>query len=76
MMKFLGAIIDSSNAYGIKTLKSFHMEHKHNNLKEYYSVSLDNKKSKWRLMIQMLDNNDKVLLPTNNEIEFLKSVKK
>ena len=54
----------------------FYMEHKKGNLKEYYALSLDKKKSKWRVLIQMLDENDKVLEPTDNEKEFLKSVKK
>ena len=27
-------------------------------------------------MLQMLDNNNNVLVPTNNEIDFLKSIKK
>lgn len=52
------------------------MEHKKGNLKEYYSLSLDKKKSKWRILIQMIDENGKVLVPTENEKEFLKSVKK
>ena len=52
------------------------MEHKKGNLKEYYSLSLDKKKSKWRVLIQMLDENDNVLQPTENEKEFLKSIKK
>lgn len=76
MMKFIGAIKDSENAYDLKALRQFYMEHKRNSLNEYYSVSLDKKSSRWRLMLQMLDNNNNILVPTNNEIEFLKSIKK
>jgi len=76
MVKLIGALDAAENAYDIKATPSFFMEHKKNNLKEYYSISLDKKKSKWRLMIQMLDENDKVCVPTSNEVEFLKSIKK
>ncbi len=76
MLKFINALEAAENAYDIKATIFFFMEHKKNNLKEYYAVSLDKKKSKWRLMIQMLDENDNVVIPTENEKEFLKSIKK
>lgn len=75
MLKFLGALEAATNANDLKRLPVFFMEHKKGNLKEYYSVSLDKKRSKWRLMIQMIDENGKVLVPTDNETEFLKSIK-
>lgn len=75
MLKFLGALKAATNANDLKRLPVFFMEHKKGNLKEYYSVSLDKKRSKWRLMIQMIDENGKVLVPTDNETEFLKSIK-
>ena len=74
--KFLQAVYSAKNAYDIKSLPTFFMEHLKGNLKEYYSVSLDKKKSKWRLMIQMLDENNRVITPTSNENLFLKSVTK
>ncbi len=76
MILFLGALEAAENAYDLKCNVFFYMEHKKGNLKEYYSLSLDKKKSKWRVLVQMLDNDDKVLCPTENEKEFLKSVKK
>lgn len=76
MILFLGALDAATNAYDIKTNVFFYLEHKKANIREYYSVSLDKKKSKWRLMIQMLDNEGNVLVPSDNEKEFLKSVKK
>ncbi len=76
MLLFLGAVEAALNAYDLKCNIFLFMEHKKGNLKEYYSISLDKKKSKWRLLIQMLDENDNILQPTDNEKEFLKSVKK
>lgn len=75
-MIFLLGILDAAeNAYDLKSIPFLYMEHKKGNLKEYYSVSLDKKKSKWRVLLQMLDENGNVLLPTDNEKSFLKSVK-
>ena len=76
MEKFFGYLDASSDAYELKGQFSLYMEHKKGNLKEYYSISLDKKKSKWRLLIQMLDEEGNVKIPTENEIEFLKSIKK
>ena len=75
MMKFLGALSAAQNAYDIMTLKSFHMEHLKGNLNEYYSISLDKKKSKWRLLLQMLDDDGTVLIPSSDEKSFLKKIK-
>ena len=52
------------------------MENKKQNLNSYYSVSLDKKKSKWRLMLQMLNEMNEVIKPSDNEKDFLKNVKK
>ena len=76
MVMLLGALDAAENAYDIKSNVFFYMEHKKGNLKEYYSLSLDKKKSKWRVLIQMIDEDGNVLLPTDNEKEFLKSVKR
>lgn len=76
MMKFLGALDAAENAYDIKCIPFWFMEHKKGNLKEYYSISLDKKKSKWRLLLQMLDNDGNVCIPNENEKEFLKGIKK
>ena len=76
MILFLGALDAAENAYDIKINAFFFMEHKKGNLKDYYSLSLDKKKSKWRLLIQMLDDDNNVLRPTDDEKSFLKSIKK
>lgn len=76
MMKFINALKAATNAYDIKSTPFFFVEHKKNNLKMYYAVSLDKKKSKWRLLIQMIDEGGNVAEPTNNEKEFLKGIKK
>ena len=76
MIKFINIILAAENAYDIKCIPQFCMEHKKGNLKEYYSVTLDKKKSKWRLMIQMLDSSGNVAIPTDNEKNFLLSIKK
>lgn len=76
MVIFLNIIEAADNAYSIKNKEFLFMEHLKGNLKEYYSISLDKKKSKWRILIQMLDDDGNVLMPSNDEKEFLKSVTK
>ena len=76
MILFLGTLDSFENAYQLKCRTFFFLEHKRGNLKEYYSISLDKKKSKRRLLMQMLDNRGNVKVPTDNEIEFLKSIKR
>ncbi len=44
MMKFLGTLMAAENAYDIKSMPQFYLEHKKGNLKKHYSVSLDKKK--------------------------------
>ena len=75
MMLFLGALDAAENAYDIKSNYFFFMEHKKGNLNNYYSVSLDKKKTKWRLLLQMIDEEGNVVSPTENEKEFLKGIK-
>ena len=76
MILLLNALEAATNAYDIKCNIFFYMEHLKGNLKEYYSLFLDKKKSKWRMLIQMLDENGKALIPNDNEKEFLKSIKR
>lgn len=76
MMKFLNSLDAAESAYDIKCLPQFFMEHKKGNLKEYYSISLDKKKSKWRLLIQMLDEKGNVVKPAEDEKQFLLGIKK
>ena len=76
MTLFLDAVNASLNAYDLISYRFFMIEHLKGNLKNYYSLSLDKKKSKWRILIQMLDEEGNVLIPSDNEIEFLKSVRR
>ncbi len=74
--KFIQAVVSAENAYDIKALPFMNLEHKHGNMANYYSASPFGKSTKWRIVIQMLDADDKVVRPSNNEITFLKSIKK
>ena len=76
MMKFLQAVRAADSAYDLKAMPQFFIEHKKGNLKEYYAASLDKKKSKWRLMIQMLDLYNNVVVPDEDEKKFLQGIKK
>lgn len=76
MIKFLNIVKACNDAYDLKCFTFLFMEHKKGNLKEYYSISLDKKRSKWRVLIQMLDEKGNVLIPSSNEKEFLKSIKR
>ena len=76
MIKFLGAVDAAENAYDFVSMRQFYVEHKKENLSSYYFASVDKKHSKWRLPIEMLNENDEVVEPTDNEIEFLKGIKK
>ena len=76
MISLLNVLEAATNAYDLKCTVFFYMKHLKGNLKEYYSLSLDKKKSKCRLLIQMLDENGKVLIPNDNEKEFLKKIKR
>ena len=76
MAKFLDVLRGAETAWDIKMTPQYFLEHKKGNLNAYYAVSLDKKKSKWRLMLQMLDDDGNVATPTDNEKEFLQNVKK
>ena len=75
MNRFLNALQAAENAYDLKCVPQFFMEHKKGNLKSYYSVSLDKKKSKWRLLLQMLNEDGEVVEPGENEKAFLQGIK-
>lgn len=76
MGMFLNKAEQADNAYDLKCIPSLFLEHKKGNLKDYYAVSLDKKRSKRRLMLQMLNNNLEVVSPGNNEDMFLKAITK
>lgn len=75
MLLFLGAVISAENAYDLMRMPQFYMEHLKNNLKKYYSITLDKKKSKWRVILVMLDKNGNEAIPTSDEKAFLQATK-
>lgn len=77
MIKFLAALEYSLNMYDFATMfPYFYLEHLKGNMINYYSITLDKKKSKWRLILQLLNEFDEVVVPLDKEIIFLKSIKK
>ena len=52
------AIDAASNAYDLMVIPYFKMHHLYGNLYGIYSLSVDNKKSKWRMLIKCLNEND------------------
>lgn len=75
--KLLGAIDSMECAYDIKCLPQFKMHMLHGNLQGIYSLSPDNKKSKWRVPAICLDENDAERKPDKDteEIKLLKETK-
>ena len=77
MIKFLAAIEYSLNMHDFASMYPyFYLEHLKGNMVNYYSITLDKKKSKWRLIIQLLNEFDEVVIPNDKEMTFLKSIKK
>ena len=76
--KLLNAIEAADNAYDIKCLPQYKMHMLKGNLDGVYSLSPDNKKSKWRVPATCLDENDVERKPSENleEIILLKETKK
>ncbi len=76
--KMLCAIEAAECANDIKSLPQYKMHLLHGDMRGVYSLSPDNKKSKWRVPALCLDENDKVRIPdvNNQEIDVLKETKK
>lgn len=72
MMKFDGLIDAATSAHDLIVVPQFHMHLLKFDYKGYYSVSLDNKKSKWRMLIKCLDDNEIWVKPGEDEREFFK----
>ena len=75
--KLLGFIDSMECAFDIKCLPQFKMHMLHGNMEEIYSLSPDNKKSKWRVPATCLDENDNERKPSKEleEIKLLKETK-
>lgn len=71
----LDAIDAATCAYDIKVIPYFQMHILHNDLKGIYSLSVDNKKTKWRMLLKCINETGIWVKPEDNEIEFLKSIK-
>lgn len=76
--KMMNAIDAATCAYDIKCMPQFRMHILTGNLDGVYSLSPDNKKSKWRVPAICLDENDKERKPSKEleEIRLLKETKK
>ena len=75
--KLLNAIDVAENAYDVKMIPQFKMHMLHGNFQGVYSLSPDNKKSKWRVTAICLDKegNEKKPKQELEEIELLKETK-
>ena len=67
VIALLNAIELADNALDIKALPQYHMHLLHGDLYGLYSLSPDNKKSKFRVPVLCLDKEDNILLPGDNE---------
>ena len=76
MYYFLQIARHANNACDLKNMPFLYFEHKKGNLRNYYAVSLDKKKSKRRLMLQLLNEKFEVVIPAANEEQFLKLITK
>lgn len=75
MLKFDGLVDAATSAYDIMAVPQFHMHLLKSNLNGNYSVSLDNKKSKWRLLFKCLNENEIWVKPKEDERKFLENIK-
>lgn len=72
--KLLNAIDVAENAYDVKMIPQFKKHMLHGNMQGVYSLSPDNKKSKWRVPAICLDDEDNEKRP-NQELEEIKLLK-
>lgn len=75
LCELLDAIDAAISAYDIKCIPYFWMHELHNDKDGLYSLSVDNKKTKWRMIVKCLNDNEEWVKPGENEIEFLKGIK-
>lgn len=75
--KMLGAIDSMECAYDLKCLPQYRMHMLHGDMHGIYSLSPDNKKSKWRVPTICLDDNGVERKPSQDieEINLLKETK-
>ena len=71
----LGALLSADNALDIFNTPHYKMHMLHGNYHGLYSLSPDNKKTKWRVLAACVDTNDKNCKPSGEEKEFLKNIK-
>lgn len=75
LCELLDAIDAATCAYDIKCIPYFWLHELHYDKEGLYSLSVDNKKTKWRVIVKCLNDNDEWVKPEENEIEFLKNIK-
>ena len=75
IVRLIGFLEDSTCLYDVYAMPQYMMELLKGDLAGCYSLTLDKKKSKWRVILVPLDENNEPIRPSDNEIGFLKSVK-
>lgn len=75
LQMLLGFLEDSISLYDVYVMPQYMMELLKGNLAGCYSLTLDKKKSKWRVILVPLDENEEPIRPGDDVINFLKSVK-
>lgn len=73
--ELLDLIDAATSAYDIKVMPYYWMHELHFDREGEYSLSVDNKKTKWRMIVKCLDDNFEWKKPGENEASFLKSIK-
>ena len=75
MLKFDGLVDAATSAYDVFVIQQFHMHLMKFNFDGYYSISLDNKKSNWRMLVKCLNESETWVKPGEDEKKFLESIK-
>ncbi len=75
ILRLIGLLMDLTSLYDVRCMPQYMIELLKGNLAGCYSLTLDKKKSKWRIILVPLNENNAPIRPEDNEISFLKSVK-
>jgi len=76
IIKIIGAIESAINAYDLMCIPQFQMHMLHGDKLGVYSLSPDNKKTRWRVLIKCINEKGEFIKPESDEIRFLKTIKK
>lgn len=76
IVKIIGAIDSADSAYDLYCVPQFKMHMLKGDKNGVYSLSPDNKKSRWRILIKCMDENGIFVKPSADEKTFLKKIKR